>query len=85
MIKMELPAGLLIVEEPGSVLGFGFWKLRMYCTDTGAIAFMFNGGSPCGSTILIIPFGPIDEEEVFLRWVQQSFLGPQIVDYDFYT
>ncbi len=25
--------------------------LRMYCIDTGAIAFMFNGGSSCGSTI----------------------------------
>ena len=26
-------------------------ELRMYCIDTGAIAFMFNGGSFCGLTI----------------------------------
>ncbi len=26
-------------------------SLRMYCIDTGAIAFTFNGGSSCASTI----------------------------------
>ncbi len=38
-------------------------QLRMYCIDTGAIAFMFNGGSYCGSTI-----HPIDTKicEVYL-------------------
>ncbi len=38
--------------------GFAFMRLsqrnaalRMYCIDTGAIAFMFNGGSSRDSTI----------------------------------
>ncbi len=31
-------------------------SLRMYCIDTEAIAFMFNGGSSCASTIH--PVGP---------------------------
>ncbi len=26
-------------------------SLRMYCIDTGAIPFMFDGGSSCASTI----------------------------------
>ncbi len=30
--------------------------LRMYCIDTGAIAFMFSGGSSCASTIHPIDF-----------------------------
>ncbi len=41
--------------------------LRMYCIDTGAIAFMFNGGSSCGPTIHLIDTKPITNP--FLKYV----------------
>ena len=43
--------------------------LRMYCIDTGAIAFMFNGGSSCGSTI-----HPVDTK----LCTEHCFLAPWV-------
>ena len=42
----SFPSKIPILPDP-----VGVDPLRMYCIDTRAIAFMFNGGSSCGSTI----------------------------------
>ncbi len=45
-----------------------FYQLRMYCIDTEALVFMFNGGSPYGFTI-----PPINNK----KHVHHGFLAPQ--------
>ena len=45
----EMPTVLIWLGSHGPHKSI--WGLRMYCIDTGAIAFMFHGGSSCGSTI----------------------------------
>ncbi len=38
--------------------------LRMYCIDTEALVFMFNGGSPCSFSI-----HPIFTQKVLCHWI----------------
>ncbi len=61
MLPMNVPITIVKLLDHLSKIFYQdpylFWHdtyhitLRKYCIDTGAIAFMFNGGSSCGSTI----------------------------------
>ncbi len=48
--------------------------LRMYCIDTETIAFMFNGGSSCGSIVHPIWTNHINYEKYIEHWFQAPWV-----------